>query len=112
MSGKDQQAPQETSLLDEVLARVVETAHPVRVVLFGSQAQGRARPGSDLDLLVVVRDGVHRRRTAQAIYRRLAGLGQPVDVVVVTERDVELYRDAVGMVIGPALEHGRTVYAA
>jgi len=98
--------------LDEILSRIVAVAHPLKVILFGSRAASAARPDSDVDLLVVVRNGTHRGRTAEAIYRRLAGIRQPVDVVVVTEQDVETYRDLVGTVIRPAMETGRTVYAA
>ena len=36
------------------LATILEIAHPLLVILFGSYAQGRAREDSDLDLLVVV----------------------------------------------------------
>jgi uncharacterized protein len=47
-----------------------------------------------------------------AIYRILIGVGQAVDVVVVTPEDVDRYRDALGLVIAPALREGRVVYAA
>jgi len=47
-------------LLDEIVARTVAVAQPVRIILFGSAARGTMGPDSDLDLLVVVRDGVHR----------------------------------------------------
>ena len=42
----------------------------------------------------------------------MIGLGYATDVVVVTEEDVEKYRDAEGYVIRPALTEGRLVYAA
>jgi uncharacterized protein len=47
-----------------------------------------------------------------AIYRSLIGVGQAVDVVVVTPEDVDRYRDARALVIAPALREGRVVYAA
>jgi hypothetical protein len=36
----------------------------------------------------------------------------PIDVVVVTQEDVEDFKDHVGTVIPPALAEGRIVYAA
>lgn len=42
----------------------------------------------------------------------LFGVGQAVDVVVVTPEDVERYRDSVAFVIYPALKDGKVVYAA
>ena len=68
-------------------------------------------PHSDLDLLVV-KSGIHRRRLAQQIYRNLLGVGQPVDVIVVTPEDLEQYGDRPALVIYPALKEGRTVYHA
>ena len=97
-------------LLDEVVKRTVTTAQPIRIVLFGSAARGTMGPDSDLDLLVVVRDGVHRRRTAQAIYRSLRGMGFAKDVVVVTESDVRQFGENPSLVILPALTHGKEIY--
>ena len=97
--------------IDEIVRRIVEVADPERIILFGSAARGQARPDSDIDLLVV-KEGAHRRKLSQAIYRRLLGIGRSVDVVVVTPEDIERYRDSVGLVIRPALEEGKTIYAA
>ena len=66
----------------------------------------------DLDLLVVVDDSQHRRRTAQAIYMKMVGLGYAVDIVVVTETDVHDFSDQEFNIINTALQQGREVYAA
>jgi len=99
-------------LLDELVRRTVAAAHPVRIVLFGSAARATMGPDSDLDLLVVVRDGVHRRKTAQAIYRRLKGIGFAKDIVVVTESDVRQFGTNPSLVICPALRQGKEIYHA
>jgi predicted nucleotidyltransferase len=110
-SGDEDVTQGSSSALDEIVRRVVEVAEPERIILFGSAARGETRPDSDIDLLVV-KEGAHRRKLSQAIYRRLLGIGRSVDVVVVTPEDIERYRDAVGLVIRPALEEGKTIYAA
>ncbi len=97
--------------LDEIVPRIVQVAQPERIVLFGSAAREDAGPDSDLDLLVVKR-GALRRKLAQAIYSDLYGVGRAVDVVVVTPEDLERYRDSIGLVIEPALQEGKTIYAA
>ena len=99
-------------VLGEMVKRISEMAGIVRIVLFGSAAQGRMGPDSDIDLLVVVKDGLHRRRTAQSIFKRLSGLGVPKDIVVVTESDVLAHKDDPGLVISPALKTGRELYHA
>lgn len=45
----------------------------------------------DFDLLVVMKNGTHRRRTAQLIYKSISDIGFASDIIVVTEEDVELY---------------------
>ena len=67
-------------------------------------------PDSDLDVLVIMPDGVHRRRTAQTIYRSLKGLGWAKDIVVVTESDVREYGQNPSLVLYPALQEGRELY--
>ena len=102
----------EQEVLDRLVRRIVETVQPVRIVLFGSAARGQMGPDSDLDLLVVMPDGVHRRQTAQRIYREIAGFGWAVDIVVVTEADVLKYADEPSLVICPALREGREIFRA
>jgi uncharacterized protein len=102
----------EQQVLDRVVATIVETAQPRRIVLFGSAARGQMGPHSDLDVLVVMPDGVHRRQTAQRLYRALAGLGLAKDIVVVTESDVRQFADEPSLVVRPALREGRELYRA
>ena len=97
--------------ISDLVKRIVEAVAPVRIILFGPAARGEARPQSDVDVLVVVREGVHRRRSAQLIYRHLLGFGVPVNVVVATPSDLELYRDSKGLVYREAIREGRELYA-
>ena len=99
-------------VLDEVVRRIVETVHPRRIILFGSAARGAMSRDSDLDLLVVMPDGTHRRNAATEVFRALRGIGLPKDVVVVTEGDVRDYRDNPSLVLKPAFEDGIALYVA
>jgi len=98
--------------LDRLVARIVECVQPRRIILFGSAARGQMGPHSDVDLLVVMEDGVHRRKTAQRLYLALKGLGIAKDIVVVTESDVRQFADEPSLVIHPALKEGRELYRA
>ena len=99
-------------LLSELVRRIVQSARPLRIILFGSAARGDMGPDSDLDVLVIMPDGVHRRRTAQSVYRSLRGLGRSKDVVVVTESDVREHGENPSLVLYPTLQHGREIYHA
>jgi predicted nucleotidyltransferase len=43
-----------------------------RIGLFGSAARGELGPNSDLDVIMIMLDGTHERRTAQEIYCQCA----------------------------------------
>ena len=100
------------SLLDSITERIVSAAGPKRIILFGSAAEERMGRDSDIDLLIVMPDGTHRRNTAKAIYRKLSGMGFSKDIVVVTESDVEDHKNNPSMVIHPAIRNGRELYHA
>jgi predicted nucleotidyltransferase len=102
--------PQE--VLDELVQRIVEAVHPVRIVLFGSAARGTMGPDSDLDVLVVVPDGMHRRDTSAQVYRCLRRLPYPKDIVVATVGDLERYGDTLGLVYRQVLLEGKELYRA
>lgn len=96
--------------IDELVRRIVDIAHPRRIILFGSAARGEMGRHSDIDVLVVMPDGIHRRKTAQEIYRRLWGFGFAKDIVVVTESDVREYHSNPYTIIKGALEEGKELY--
>ncbi len=104
-------APHEDDV-SELVKRIVDTVQPLRVILFGSAARGSVRPDSDVDLLIVMPEGTHRRRTAQHLYRMLAGAGIPFDLIVATPSDLERQKNNVGLVYYTIIREGVTVYAA
>ncbi len=97
-------------ILAEIIRRIVQVAKPDKIIMFGSAAKGEMGPHSDLDLLVIKSGDIHRRQLAQKIYMNMFGVGQAVDVIVVTPEDVERYRDSFSVVIYPALREGKVVY--
>lgn len=101
-----------SKILSDTVKRVLEVAPARQIILFGSAARGEMHERSDIDLLVIVPSGRHRRRTAQEIYRNLIGVGFAADIVVVTEDDIERFRDHEGMIMKLALEEGKVLYAA
>lgn len=100
------------TVLNELVHRIVEAVQPNRIILFGSAARGQMGPNSDLDVLVVMPDGVHHRDTSHAIYRSLFGLGIAKDIVVATESDIRDYGDNPSLVLYPALREGKELYRA
>jgi len=98
--------------LKDIVGRIIEVAHPEKIVLFGSAARGQMDAHSDIDLLVIKKGRYHKGRLTEKIYMNLYGSDKAVDVIVVTPEEVELYRDTHCLVIAPALKEGKVLYAA
>ena len=97
-------------MIDDLVRRIVEAVHPLRIILFGSAARGEMGPNSDLDVLVVMPDGTHRCNASEEIYRQMWGFGFAKDIIVVTESDVQDHRSNPYMIIKNALDEGKELY--
>jgi len=51
-----------------------------------------------------------KRSKEVELYRLLAGIGLPKDIVIVTPDDVEEYRHVPGTIIQSALQQGKVLY--
>ncbi len=98
--------------LAEITDRIVADLHPVKVVLSGSVARGEMGPDSDVDLLIIMPDGTHRRHTMEEVHRLCIGWSFPVDVVVATASDIIKRSEFPGFIYTAALREGKVLYAA
>jgi uncharacterized protein len=99
-------------VLDELVRRVVTAVHPLQIFMFGSAARGEMTRDSDIDLLVVMPEGTHKRRIAQFLYGEMVGTGVPVDIVVATPSILERHKATIGLIYTTVLTEGRCIYAA
>ena len=76
--------------LDEQFPGLVED-----LVLFGSKARGTATPDSDLDLLVIIREGEWRLKDKVALtgYELEFGTGVVASIIVLTREEWALHRE-------------------
>jgi predicted nucleotidyltransferase len=101
-----------SEIIDELIQRIVAEVHPLRIILFGPAAKGDIGQSSDIDLLVVMPEGVHRRRIAQFLYQKIIGLGVPFDILVATPDDLQKHKNNIGLIYRTILQEGEEVYAA
>ena len=101
-----------SKVIELLVQSIVEAVHPLKIILFGSYARGKANPDSDIDVLVIMPEGVHCRRTAQLLYKQIKGLGVPFDILETTTRNLEKHKDNIGLIYRTVLQEGREIYAA
>ena len=98
-------------IIRQMAGRIVEQFQPEKVILFGSRARDSEAEGSDVDLLVIVREVDDRRALRIAIRRALNGMGLPKDVAVLTADEFEIKRKIPGTIAYPADKEGKVLYA-
>ncbi|ABS54885.1 DNA polymerase, beta domain protein region [Methanoregula boonei 6A8] len=98
--------------LGEIIRNIVACAHPEKIILFGSGARGEMGPSSDIDLLVIKDGEFDPGALTEEIYMHLVGIGRAVDVIVISSRDAERYRNSPYFVVYPAFRQGTEVYHA
>jgi predicted nucleotidyltransferase len=102
--------PNAIAYLDTIQARLIQQFKPCQIILFGSQATGKATLNSDVDLLVVLPRVTSKRQTAIAMRRSLADLPIGKDIVVTTPEEIARRGYIVGTVLHQALTEGTVLY--
>lgn len=93
-----------------VISRIIETAKPRKIIIFGSYARGDMSRNSDLDVMVVSRFVENPRREGVRIRRALKGIMMPMDILVVQENDLAEAANAPGLIYREAIRNGKVVY--
>lgn len=98
------------SLMEEVIKRIVGSVQPEKIILFGSFAYGQPHKDSDLDILVVMESDLPRYKRSVSIYRALAGLLIPKDVLVYTPQEIEAWSAVPQAFITTVMRKGQVIY--
>jgi predicted nucleotidyltransferase len=99
--------------VEQLVAVLRELAAPRRIVLFGSHARGEARPDSDIDLMVILPDGVDRRAVGQRVRDAIAdrSISLPIEPIFRTESEFERRRQQFAHLHWIIDREGRELYA-
>jgi predicted nucleotidyltransferase len=96
--------------IKKITKRIVSRFEPEKIILFGSFAQGKAGPDSDIDLLVIMPVAGSKRKKAVEIGVELHDINVAKDVVVVRPEEFEWRKDIVGTIEWPAAHKGKILY--
>lgn len=108
--GSESMDPPNNDLIGDIVRRIVETAQPEKIILFGSRARGDARPNSDFDVLVIKESSEPSYRRDAPLYVALADLPVEVDVLVYTPEEVAEWAQVPQAFVTTATREGKTVY--
>jgi len=98
------------ALIRDIVRGIVDTVQPEKVILFGSQARGDARPNSDFDVLVIKQSDEPRYRRSIPLYVALADLPVEVEVMVYTPEEVDEWSQVPQAFVTTAVREGTAIY--
>jgi len=96
--------------INKIIEKLVETARPIKIYLFGSYARGEARENSDLDFLIVEHKIKSQRKEMVRLHDAIRPMRLPVDVLVTGEEQFNEWSKVPGTVMNRALNEGKLCY--
>jgi predicted nucleotidyltransferase len=96
--------------LQEFVQKLGEQHSADRIILFGSHAQGRAAPDSDVDLLIVADSDLPRLKRLQNLYASAPRRDFPVDLLWYTPEEIEEHAGQNLTLVGRILQDGIVLY--
>ena len=97
----------------EAVRKIVDFEQPRRIILFGSAARGDTNIHSDVDFLVVTKGEVESpRKESVRIRQALESVSMPMDILVISEKQLKELGDQPGLVYREVLRTGKVVYDA
>ena len=101
----------ERAKLRVLIERIVARLAPEEVWLFGSRAEGRARPDSDYDLLAILPDSASEADLNPLANWSLAiGIGVSADIIPCTRSEFEEEKQELDTLARAAYLRGRRIY--
>jgi len=97
-------------VIQQIVARLVGAVDPERLILFGSRADGRERPDSDYDILIVKDQPDSTLRRTGPLYRALWGIPAAVDLLWFTPTELDDWSQVRQHVATQAVRKGVVLY--
>jgi predicted nucleotidyltransferase len=99
------------ALISTIAKRIKEAVKPLKIILFGSYATGKANADSDIDILIVAgKSGISKNHIASKAYGALAGVLIPKDIVVCTEKEIKDWSNVPQAFVTTAIAEGKVIY--
>jgi predicted nucleotidyltransferase len=93
------------------IQKIIEVSKPRKLILFGSYVHGKTHSNSDLDILVVTGDEIENpRKESVRIRCALKGIIMSMDILVVSENELEELASMPGLIYREAIRNGTVVY--
>ena len=97
-------------IIKEITDKIKKAVDPEKIILFGSYAFGKQKKESDLDILIIMNSNLPRYKRSVPVYKALAGILIPKDIIVYTPEEVEDWKDVPQAFVTTAVSKGKVLY--
>lgn len=95
----------------EITLKILEAVNPIKIILFGSYANGQAKMDSDIDILVIEKKIKSKIEEKRKIRNLLKNIKYPKDILVVSEEEYIFYSSKFGSIIKEINEKGEILWS-
>lgn len=100
------------NVIKQVVDILVKTAHPSKIILFGSGARNQMTEESDMDLIVVEKEVQNKGQEMVRLRNAIGNIGIGVDLLVYSQKEIEEWGHLPGTALYEGLKEGKTIYEA
>ena len=97
-------------IINKITERLVQSLKPEKIILFGSYAEGRATPESDIDILTITDERLIPQDRYSLSHKLFNDFPIVVQLILITPDNYEETKDVIGGIAYPASNHGRILY--
>ena len=97
-------------ILQEMVRRMVQAVSPIKIILFGSYARGTPHRHSDVDMMIVLDDGIDTRAEHLKALDSLDRVGIDHNIITISQQRLKELADDVGYIYYYALRDGVTLH--
>ena len=98
------------NIINSTIDKITEVLVPIKIILFGSAITNNFNIDSDIDFLVVVKNGTNKRKLTQKIYKNILSIGFATDIVLIDEDEFDEFKNFDGYAIKSIVETGQVIY--
>lgn len=101
---------QKRESLNSLVEQIKNIISPEKIILFGSLVKFPEKADGDIDLLIIVPEGMPKRKTAQLLYSGISNVKTPYDLIIASSSDLKRYGQVQGLIYNEALTNGTVIY--
>ncbi len=98
------------NIINNTIDKITEVLVPIKIILFGSACTNNFNTDSDIDFLIVVKNGTNKRKLTQEIYKNILSIGFATDIVLIDEDEFDEFKNFDGYAIKNIVETGQVIY--